>query len=162
LRACRRAQLPLKHTEGFSPHPKIVFAAALPVGVASYRELVEIWLVKPVKEESVKVLLNNKLPSALFKVSRCQAVASKEPSLTKQVKEAEYQIIAKDASEQVWQQFLQLLPAELKISKQFKNKKALFCRLPINFSIKKVVAVFADSGGAELLLRVDRLNLIYR
>lgn len=160
LQACRRAQLPLKHTEGFSPHPKVVFAAALPVGVAGYRELIDLWLIKPVKPPLLKALLNNKLPASLFKVSRCQAVASSEPSLTKQIKEAQYQIIAKGAPEQAWQQFLQLLPVEVKISKHLKSKKTLFCSLPLNFSIKKVVAAFVACGEAELFLRVDRLNLV--
>lgn len=160
LQACRRAQLPLKHTEGFSPHPKVVFASALPVGVAGYRELVDLWLIKPVKPALLKTLLNSKLPASLFKVSHCQTVVSDEPSLTKQLKEAKYQIIARGVSEQVWQQFLQLLPSELKVSKHIISKKVLFCRLPLNFSIKKVVTAFPVGGNTELFLRVDRLELM--
>src|SRR4030042_2093023 len=43
-RASRRAGLPLSHSEGFHPLPKMVFSAALPVGVESLTEIVDIEL----------------------------------------------------------------------------------------------------------------------
>ncbi len=41
-RAVQRAGLRVQHTQGFNPHPKIVFSHALPVGVESRAELVDI------------------------------------------------------------------------------------------------------------------------
>lgn len=43
-RAVRRAELPMRRTEGFNPKPRIVFAHALGVGVASRDEWVELEL----------------------------------------------------------------------------------------------------------------------
>jgi radical SAM family uncharacterized protein len=43
-RASKRAGLPLSHSEGFHPLPKIIFATALPVGVESLTEVVDIEL----------------------------------------------------------------------------------------------------------------------
>ena len=40
-RAVRRAQLPFAVSQGFSPHMKIAFGAALPVGVGTPLPLVE-------------------------------------------------------------------------------------------------------------------------
>ncbi len=41
-RAVQRAGLRVQHTQGFNPHPKIVFSHALPLGVESRAELVDI------------------------------------------------------------------------------------------------------------------------
>ena len=43
-RAVRRARLPLWYTEGFNPHPQLVFALPLSVGMASECELLDFKL----------------------------------------------------------------------------------------------------------------------
>ena len=43
-RAIRRAELPLAYSQGFTPHPKIAFAAPLPLGFVGTAEIVEITL----------------------------------------------------------------------------------------------------------------------
>src|SRR5258705_4238869 len=42
MRAVRRANLPVRLTEGFNPRPRIVFPVALEVGIASLDEVAEI------------------------------------------------------------------------------------------------------------------------
>ena len=44
LRLLRRADLPLYHTQGFSPHPELTFTPALPVGTTSLVEHVDVVL----------------------------------------------------------------------------------------------------------------------
>lgn len=44
IRALKRANLPLKYSEGFSPHPKIVFALPLSVGTTGENEIVDVTL----------------------------------------------------------------------------------------------------------------------
>lgn len=46
-RAMRRAQLPLKFSEGFNPHPCLSFAQPLGVGTTGERELFEVELTEP-------------------------------------------------------------------------------------------------------------------
>src|SRR4051812_33424929 len=43
-RLLRRADIPCHRTQGFNPHPRIVFALSLPLGVVGLREVVEIEL----------------------------------------------------------------------------------------------------------------------
>jgi radical SAM-linked protein len=43
-RAIRRAELPLAYSKGFTPHPRIAFAAPLPLGFVGTAEIVEITL----------------------------------------------------------------------------------------------------------------------
>lgn len=44
VRTIRRAELPLSYSGGFHPQPKINLACALPLGITSEHELVDIWL----------------------------------------------------------------------------------------------------------------------
>ena len=43
-RAIRRAELPLLYSQGFTPHPKIAFAAPLPLGFIGEGEIIEVLL----------------------------------------------------------------------------------------------------------------------
>ncbi len=43
-RAFRRTDIPLWYTEGFNPHPYLVFGLSLPLGVEGYRETLDIRL----------------------------------------------------------------------------------------------------------------------
>lgn len=56
-RALKRAGLPLKYSEGFSPHPKQVFALPLSVGMAGENELCDITLTEDFSHEEVKTRL---------------------------------------------------------------------------------------------------------
>jgi radical SAM family uncharacterized protein/radical SAM-linked protein len=63
IRAMRRAGLPLAHSEGFHPMPKVTFTCALPVGTESLAETVDVELTEfwPVHELVAKV--NAQLPA---------------------------------------------------------------------------------------------------
>lgn len=56
-RTVRRAQLPFAVSQGFSPHMKIAFGAALPVGVGSTCELFDLQLVRYVSPETALAAL---------------------------------------------------------------------------------------------------------
>jgi radical SAM family uncharacterized protein/radical SAM-linked protein len=61
-RASRRADLPLCFSEGFHPMPKIVFATALPVGMESLMEIVDIECEGKITAPEVLERLNQTLP----------------------------------------------------------------------------------------------------
>jgi len=65
MRAMRRAQLPLKMTEGFSPHPKLSFKRALKLGIESQNEEASIVLKFPVTPEDFKDRLQKQLPEGI-------------------------------------------------------------------------------------------------
>jgi len=65
MRAMRRADLPLKMTEGFSPHPKLSFKRALKLGVESEQEQGSIVLKFPVTPEDFKTKLQKQLPEGI-------------------------------------------------------------------------------------------------
>lgn len=47
-RTLRRMELPLKFTEGFSPHPRISFGHPLPVGIEGINETFDVFLLKKI------------------------------------------------------------------------------------------------------------------
>lgn len=64
-RAMRRAELPLKMSEGFSPHPKLSLKRALKLGVESEHEEASIVLRFPVTPEEFQDRLQKKLPEGI-------------------------------------------------------------------------------------------------
>ena len=64
-RALRKADLPIAYSEGFSPHPKVSFPDALPLGYASTCEYVELTFAAPVVVSSAMIRLNAAFPPGL-------------------------------------------------------------------------------------------------
>lgn len=65
VRAMRRAELPLKLSEGFSPHPRLSLARALKLGVESESEEGKIVLTRPVRPQEFKERLQKQLPEGI-------------------------------------------------------------------------------------------------
>ena len=64
-RAMRRADLPLKMSEGFSPHPKLSLKRALKLGLESESEEGSIVLRLPVSEQDFKDRLQQQLSEGI-------------------------------------------------------------------------------------------------
>lgn len=64
-RSVRRAKLPLAYSKGFTPHPKISFATALPVGYGSVAELLDLTLTERLEPTEVRDRFNAGLPDDL-------------------------------------------------------------------------------------------------
>ncbi|TCK21048.1 TIGR03936 family radical SAM-associated protein [Pseudonocardia endophytica] len=64
-RAVRRAGIPVSHSHGFSPHPRLSWVGAAPTGAASEAEYVEIGLTREVDPEQVRAALDAALPDGL-------------------------------------------------------------------------------------------------
>jgi radical SAM family uncharacterized protein/radical SAM-linked protein len=64
-RASKRSDLPLCYSEGFHPMPRIVFATALPVGIESLTETVDLELEGSISPLEVKERLNQTLPPGI-------------------------------------------------------------------------------------------------
>jgi radical SAM-linked protein len=64
-RASKRAELPLFFSEGFHPMPRIIFATALPVGMESLTEIVDIECEEKITPTEVMERLNQTLPPGI-------------------------------------------------------------------------------------------------
>jgi len=88
-RSARRAGLPLTYSQGFHPQPKLSIANALPLGISSRAEFLEMRLDKELETTSILNELNSKLPDGM-RISRVEKVDEKEPSIQTRITFAEY------------------------------------------------------------------------
>lgn len=64
-RGVRRAGLPIAHSAGFTPHPKISYAGGAPTGVASEAEYLSLALTSRLEAADVRERLNAALPEGI-------------------------------------------------------------------------------------------------
>jgi radical SAM-linked protein len=64
-RVLRRAGIPIAYTKGYHPHPRMVFAAALPVGCTGEAEVMDIILAQSVPPRRVLQGLAHHMPEGL-------------------------------------------------------------------------------------------------
>jgi radical SAM-linked protein len=88
-RTLRRAGLPLSYSQGFSPHPRINLAAALPLGFTSECELVDFWLENDLPLPDITRALSLALPPGIS-ILDVKEVYPRAPALQRQVLAAEY------------------------------------------------------------------------
>jgi radical SAM-linked protein len=65
MRALRRADLPVKITEGFNPHPKLSIKRALKLGLESEHEEATVVLKEQIIPEEFKEKLQGQLPQGI-------------------------------------------------------------------------------------------------
>lgn len=65
MRAFRRANLALKMSEGFSPHPKLSIKRALKLGVESESEEASVVLAESIDTQVFKEKLQRQLPEGI-------------------------------------------------------------------------------------------------
>jgi radical SAM family uncharacterized protein/radical SAM-linked protein len=90
-RGLRRARLPVRFSQGFHPTPKVSYLEALPMGVASEAELVDLELLYPVPVDQVIERINVQLPEG-FKIIEGAEIPWKAPSPSAAVAASRYRI----------------------------------------------------------------------
>ena len=88
-RAASRARLPLRYSQGFHPMPKISYLEALPMGVSSEAELIDLELLYPVAIAEIMNGLNAQLPEG-FEITEGEVVPWKTPSPSASVASSRY------------------------------------------------------------------------
>src|SRR5438128_9693697 len=56
-RMLRRAQVPVAHTQGFHPQPRMVFALSLALGIAGTNEVLELELTEALEPDQLQTRL---------------------------------------------------------------------------------------------------------
>jgi radical SAM family uncharacterized protein/radical SAM-linked protein len=78
IRAFRRAGIDLVYSDGYHPMPKVSFALALPVGVESMEEIMEVYLYENPTISVTAECLNRELPPGI-RVLSMKEIPTKEP-----------------------------------------------------------------------------------
>ncbi len=90
-RTLRRAGLPLAYSQGFSPHPRIHLASALPLGYTSECELADVWLEQDWDPQAILQAVRLAAPPGLG-IESVNRILAAEPALQQQVRAAEYRV----------------------------------------------------------------------
>ena len=88
-RSLRRADVPMAYSAGFSPHPKISYLGAVPTGVGSEAEYLEIALSRRVDPEALRAALDDVLPEGLDIV---EAVEAGPGSLAERIEASQWRL----------------------------------------------------------------------
>ena len=97
FRAMRRAEIPLRYSQGFHPSPKVSFGPALGVGIAGIREYFDVEITPPFDIDYFIPSMNSVLPEGL-KINDAVLISDKEPSLSSFISRYEYEIICDDSA----------------------------------------------------------------
>jgi radical SAM-linked protein len=89
LRAVRRAGLPVVYSQGFHPKPRVSFGPALPVGVESVCEHMDLELVGAADAAEVVSRLGRELPED-FRVVEAALVDPGDPSVSEALRAVHY------------------------------------------------------------------------
>lgn len=68
-RSFNRAQIPVRYSEGFNPHPRFSIANPLSLGIESEEEYIDVELVNDIRAEDFKKSLNEALPEDIQIIS---------------------------------------------------------------------------------------------
>ncbi len=90
-RVLRRAQLPILYSEGFNPRPRIALASALPLGISSECEILDVSLREIIPLDGLADQLTATSPDGL-RIYEIREVPVRSPSLQTRVRSAEYSI----------------------------------------------------------------------
>jgi radical SAM-linked protein len=90
-RSVRRAGLEYAITHGFSPHMKVAFGPALPVGTAGENEYYDLWLTRYTGSEELLAALHGATPGDLAPTAAA-FVADREPALGASLTIAKYRV----------------------------------------------------------------------
>jgi radical SAM-linked protein len=88
-RGVRRAGLPVAHSAGFSPHPKISYSGGAPTGAASEAEYLEISLTRGLDPGTVRDRLDAALPDGIDVIEVVDQAVAPAP----QLEASEWQVV---------------------------------------------------------------------
>ncbi len=91
LRAVRRAGLPVAFSEGYHPKPRVSFGPALPVGIESQAEYLDLELLGAQDATEVARRLGAALPTGLS-VLEARRIDPRTPSLSESVRAVHYRV----------------------------------------------------------------------
>jgi hypothetical protein len=91
-RAFRRAKLPLSYTLGYTPHPRLSFAAPLALGWTSTGEILDVYLREALSAEALVARIGVQLPGGCV-VRRAEILDVAGPSVTSLTRWATYTVL---------------------------------------------------------------------
>lgn len=94
-RVLRRADLPILYSQGFNTRPRIALASALPLGISSECEILDVSMREPIEVAGLADHIQATCPAGL-RIYEINEVPVRSPSLQTRVRSSEYRIHFED------------------------------------------------------------------
>lgn len=137
-RAIRRAQLPFAISQGFSPHMKIAFGSALPVGVGGFKECFDLQLTRYVAPQEVLAALKESSVADLM-VFDCRLLGAREPAPSVAYPVSTYRIeLSRPLPENA------VIPKEITVVRKKKQKNLIVSDFLVEGLVREDSAILFD------------------
>ena len=164
-RLLNRAGIDVAFSQGFNPHLKVSYAMAMPVGMTSEGEYLDVELVAPVDAGKLKLLLNEHAPKGLKIVAVKifeEPVKSLAAVITEGILKVEVPIEDDVTENKIREVFEEILKKDV-LELTRKNKKGKFVTKNIRSYIKKLEldGVSDNKAHVDMVLSmgsIDNLN----
>ena len=119
LRGLRRARVPLVYSQGFNPKPRVAFGPALPVGLFSEAEYLDLETSRPLAPERILERIDRALPADL-RVHAIREIRRDVPALGQAVRAARYRVYTGNGLDlgQTLQEFRARLPLTVRCERK--------------------------------------------
>jgi len=151
IRAFRRAGIIMVYSKGYHPMPKISFATALPVGVESLDEILDLSLYDSGNVGRTSDLVNRELPAGIRVLTIDEVSAKERPP---QVKESTFQVsVPGSVKEEEMIRFLRLPVCPL-VRKRGNRERTIDIRSQVRglqlISGNEIEMIMRHDGGPEM------------
>jgi radical SAM family uncharacterized protein/radical SAM-linked protein len=155
IRIARRARVPLAYTQGFHEHPRVAFAAALPVGESSIDCYVDLVLADAVPLQELERRLREQLPEG-FHILGIAEAELRTPSLMSLARGVVYTLRVPLDGEPLAAEIDRLLAQErLEVVRRTKKGRRS-CEVRGSIELLAPLSPAADQEGAALVALVLR------
>lgn len=156
-RVLRRAQMPIVYSKGFNPQPKMQLASALPLGISSECEILDIWLEEAVDLDSLPDRLNSVSPPGL-RILAVEEVPAKGAALQTLLDSAEYLVEVDEVSGEVLREKVEVVLSRELIEREKRGKTYNLRPLILDLRVIEDQALWAHlSLGDRGTGRLDEL-----
>ncbi len=148
LRALRRTALQVVHSQGFSPRPKVAFSPALPFGLASDAELMDLELAGAVSPEAALAALRAVAPNGIRFIS-AEALAPAATSASAAISHVTFTGVLDDPSalDHVFARYAGSEPLLVERVKEGRGRR---------FDLRREIAVFLRLSPRSLALTIHQ------
>ena len=150
-RAVRRAQLPFAVSQGFSPHMRIAFGAALPVGVGGTAEIFDLFLTDYVAAPRALTALQEASPADLYP-TEARYIEARDAAASVALPVSTYEVVLSEAPRAV------VVPEAITVVR--KKKEKVLCTADFlvgELELSGAVATFSLESKPTGSLRPDVL-----
>lgn len=138
-RAVRRAGLPFAVSQGFSPHMRIAFGAALPVGVGGTAEIFDLFLTDYVPADKVLAALQEASPADLYP-TEARYIEARDAAASVALPVSTYEVVLSEAPSAV------VVPQTITVMRKKKEK---------TLAVEDFLVGEVDQGGATVRFTLE-------